>query len=286
MSLHYEYLLGASTIRKIVKDTCEAIWDCLVSEYMPPKNYEEWLQVARQFYERTQFPNCVGAIDGKHIRVKCPGNSGSDFFNYKSFFSVVLLAVTDADYRFVAIDVGSYGCNNDSFVLSNSKFGKMLIKEELKIPDPALLPNDTEGNPMPFLFVADEAFANSKHIMRPYARRNLSYNKRIFNYRLTRARRMVECSFGILASKWRILTRAVDVNIEFCDFIIKACCILHNYVRARDGVVFEETLFECPIQSLQPDRTRGNATGLQVREYLTQYFTSPQGCVSWQYDRV
>ena len=75
-----------------------------------------------EFYERWNFPNCIGAIDGKHVMIQCPFNSGSLFYNYKSYFSIVLLAVTSADYRFVMVDVGAYGSSNDSGVLNHTPF--------------------------------------------------------------------------------------------------------------------------------------------------------------------
>jgi len=63
------------------------------------------------------------------------------------------------------------------------------------------LPNDDDGNVIPFSVVGDKAFGLGNHILRPYAKRNLNYTKRIFNYRHTRARRVVECTIGILANK-------------------------------------------------------------------------------------
>lgn len=74
---------------------------------------EKWVNVvgnAENFYSRQQFPNCIGAIDGKHIKIRCPPNSGSDFYiNYKQYFSIVLLAICDAQYKFTWVDIGQCG---------------------------------------------------------------------------------------------------------------------------------------------------------------------------------
>nr|CAH7767053.1 unnamed protein product [Callosobruchus chinensis] len=137
---------------------------------------------------RTNFPHCVGAIDGKQVRVVKPVHSGSLFYNYKNYFSVVLLAVCDSNYKFLYIDVGSFGKESDSTVLNFEKVSDNLI-------------------PLPYVFIGDEAFGISKNLMRAYPGSNLTVPKRIFNYRLCRARRYVECSFGILSNKWRIFHR-------------------------------------------------------------------------------
>jgi hypothetical protein len=72
---------------------------------------------------------------------------------------------------------------------------------------------------MSLVLVGDEAFALSEHVLRTYPNRNLTFLKRVYNCRLSRARRMVECTFGILANKWRIFHRAIDVKPEVCGSI-------------------------------------------------------------------
>ena len=96
----------------------------------------------------------------------------------------------------------------------------------------------------------------------------------------------MECTFGILANKWRIFHRRIDVKPEFCDCIIKACCVLHSYVQKNDGIQFDDTLYECPLQSVQPVGTRGSVRGTAVRDYFAKYFTSPQGSIPWQYGKM
>jgi hypothetical protein len=195
------------------------------------------------------------------------------------------MAVVDADYCFISADIGSSGSVSDSYVFQRSNFGRRLQESETRAPENQQLPNDT-GPAMPFVFIRDEAFAWSEHLLRPYGRKNLNFMKRIFNYQLTRARRMVACAFGIMANKWRILHRPLDVNLEFCDSIIKACGILHNYVHLRDGVNYEHTLHECPLPNINPTIERGSHVGATTRDYFAKYFTSPQGSVAWQYEKI
>lgn len=85
-SLQYEFGIGRSTIPKIVRHCCKVIWIILQPVEMPEPTKETWLAIAEQFYAKTNFPNCVGAIDGKHIRCVNPCGGGSNFFNYKKFF--------------------------------------------------------------------------------------------------------------------------------------------------------------------------------------------------------
>ena len=63
------------------------------------------------------MPHIIGAVDGKHVRIKCPKNTGSLYYNYKWFFSLVLQAISDANYGFALFDVGQYDSNNDSGAL-------------------------------------------------------------------------------------------------------------------------------------------------------------------------
>ena len=84
---------------------------------MPEKTENDWVNIANDFYRRTQFPNCIDAVDGKHVRIKMPTDSGSQFYNYKHFFSISLLALVDANCCFIAVDVGAVGKSSDSNVI-------------------------------------------------------------------------------------------------------------------------------------------------------------------------
>lgn len=112
----------------------------MMSEYMPNPSTQQWKKIADEFWSSWNFPNCIGAIDGKHVVLKAPANSGSLYFNYKKTFSVVLLALVDANYKFIAVDIGAYGKNSDGGIFSNSKLGRALAASKYNIPNERPLP--------------------------------------------------------------------------------------------------------------------------------------------------
>lgn len=279
--LSHSFRIGHTTVREIVLEVCIAIWQNIKDIAFPQLDRDKWLQISEGFRNNSQFPNCAGAVDGKHIRVIRPTHTGSLYYNYKNYFSIVLMAICDAKYKFICIDVGAYGKCSDSSVFKNSHFYEKLTNNDLDMPSKR--PITETGVPLPFVIVGDEAFSLSENIMRPYAGRNLTDKKRIFNYRLSRARRYIECTFGILANKWRIFHRPLVVHREFAVAIIKACCILHNYVRERDGYKFEDTLYIPPtMEGISPSQpSRGNRTSTQNRDLFADYFVG-EGQLPWQ----
>ncbi|XP_025266722.1 protein ALP1-like [Camponotus floridanus] len=147
------------------------------------------------------FPNYIGAIDGKHCRIQAPPNSHSAFHNYKGFFSLILMAIVDAHYRFIWVDIGDYGSLNDAGIWSHTTMKQAFENNMLFIPEVRSLPNTNDL--LPFSIVGDEGFPLKTYLMRPYAKKNLQSNEqKVFNYRLSRARRVVENAFGILVARW------------------------------------------------------------------------------------
>lgn len=169
-------------------------------ECIPELSKEKWESITSDFEKFANFPHCLGAVDGKHIRIVCPAKSGSMYYNYKEYYSVVLMAVADSKYRFVYVDIGSFGKDCDSSVFKQSSLWKLIETNTLQLPDEKCLPG-IESPKIPYFFVGDEAFGLHEHLLRPYGGTHLSLEKRIFNYRLCRARRYVECAFGILSNK-------------------------------------------------------------------------------------
>ena len=156
----------------------------------------------------TKYGTSQIAIDWKHIVIQAPSNSGSAFYNYKGMHSIVLLAVCDAHYQFIVVDVGDTGRHSDGGVLSNSEFGAALEANSLSLPPKKPL-GKSLSTPIPFVIVGDAAVPLKQNMMRPYPGRNLPEPQAVFNYRLSRARCIIENSFGILASRWRIFRRTL-----------------------------------------------------------------------------
>ncbi|XP_026819313.1 uncharacterized protein LOC113557976 [Rhopalosiphum maidis] len=223
---------------------------------MPPPTTEHWIKAAKAFEELWNFPNCLGAIDGKHISIQCPPNAGSEYYNHKGFHSIVLQAVVDANAKFIAS----------------------------KKIDPKI--NDE----FPFVFVGDEAYPLQTNLMRPFPRKNLTNEKRIFNYRLSRARRIVECAFGILVKRFNVLENKMLVFPEKATIITKACYILHNIIMDKEGASSEihdelqlqttQTVAKSQITSRSINRA--STAAMDIREKFMNYFNSDIGAVPWQ----
>ena len=290
------FKLGVSMVQSIIIETCDIIWDVLQPVYMPEPTRQDWINISNQFYTRWNFPNCLGALDGKHIIMTAPAKSGSLFYNYKGSFSVNLMALVDADYKFMYIDIGNYGSNVDGQVLKKSKFGKAYMNGELDVPPPTSLPNYPDSGPVPYCIVADEAFLLTPTIMRPFprtGRKKLQDDERIFNYRLSRVRRIVKNAFGILAQRWLVFSRRLPLMPENVDRVVKACCVLPNYLRGHKSLVAMQERLNLENQPylgedviiIDLDNTHGYRSANvahQIRNLFKEYFNGGLGSVPWQ----
>ncbi|XP_067126316.1 uncharacterized protein [Centruroides vittatus] len=128
------YRIGVSTTHNIVKRVCNAIWTVLSSEYLKIPDKKTFIEISKKFNVYCNFPQCLGAIDGKHVVIQQPKHSGTVYHNYKGTNSIILMAACDAEYRFTIVDIGAPGICSDGGVFSNSVFGKLIEQKKLDLP--------------------------------------------------------------------------------------------------------------------------------------------------------
>lgn len=271
-----------------------------------PSTPEAWLQCSDEFEKLWNYPNCLAAIDGKHVMLQAPINSGSEYFNYKSFFSIVLFALVDANYNFLFVDVGAQGRISDGGILKNTILWQKIQEKSLNIPEPKPLPGREKD--LPYVFLGDEAFALHENIMKPYSGNHQKGSKeRIFNYRLSRARRVVENAFGILSSVFRVLKRPMLLKPEKARDIVLTTIYLHNFLRGSrkskgiyappgtfdtergDGILIGGTWRNEPNQSslLNVKRVprKSPSDAKIIRNEMAEYFIT-NGHLAWQDERA
>jgi len=237
------------------------------------------------------MPNCFGALDGKHIFLQCPLNSGSLYYNYKKQFSIVLMAISDHLYRFSLVDIGAYGGNSDGGIFESSNIGKNL-NNKLNLPTAHVyLPGSSIS--MPGFFVADAAFPLSTRIMKPYSGKNLTEKQKIYNYRHSRGRNTIEAAFGIYANRFRVFRTAISMLPETATLITTASVALHNYImyeEQKNGL--KKYSEEVELQSSQWSNvqnissTSSTKAAISQRDILSEYFVSPEGRVDFQYEYI
>ncbi|XP_031328869.1 uncharacterized protein LOC116177118 [Photinus pyralis] len=300
-SLMYLFKISKQSISTIVTEVCQALCDALKDYVKMPSTIEEWTQTSKIFEDVWHFPHCLAALDGKHIMLQAPIQSGSEYYNYKSFHSIVLLALVDGQYNFLFCDVGGQGRISDGGIFKNSLLWRKIEKRELPIPEPRILPGRQKR--IPYVFVADDAFALHDNIMKPYSGlHDKGTPERIFNYRLSRARRIVENAFGILSAVFRVLRKPLLLEPEKARLVVLTTLYLHNFLRSgnsnqiytppgtfdseEDGLLIEGTWRRDgnPENSFLPIRRLPRKSPLnaqQIRNELAEYFSS-NGAVSFQ----
>ncbi|XP_064626593.1 putative nuclease HARBI1 [Lineus longissimus] len=242
-------------------------------------------------------------MDGKHIVMRAPHNRGSYCFNYNTTFSIVLLAVVDANYKFTYVDVGCNGRVSDGGVYRESSLNAALETNTVGLPPSRPLPMRQQD--VPFVMVGDEAFPLKENVMKPFPGGGLTDERRIFNYRLSRARRISENVFGIMAHRFKVFQSAIRVQPDKVEHIILAVCVLHNFLRTKSmgyacpgqidyenesGDVIDgewrSTQHNNILVDLPTNDSNRSSLGVrEVREEFMDYFNT-NGQVPWQWSHT
>ena len=138
----------------------------------------------------------------------------------------MLLGVCDAKYKCTLVDIGDSGRQSDGSVYANSHLGYAIENKR-----PNVLPDAKSSRPskvLPYVFVGDDAFGLKRHMMKPYPFSNLCESKLVFNYRLSCARRVIENTFGVCASRFHVFHRPIIAKVQNVIAITKSVVALHN----------------------------------------------------------
>ena len=275
--------IAPSTLSHIIPEVCEAIWKIMGPQYITlPTTQEEWKEKALQFQAKWDYPRSCGALDGKHVKIKCPGRSGSTCFNYKQYFSLVLFALADANHNFLFVDIGAQGASNDSGIYNRSKLHQMLQNGELNLPETH---GDVDGLDCPYHFLGDDAFAQSSTLFKPYPAESRERYKMAYNYRQSRARRIVESAFGILSHRFGVIFGPICQDWDNAILTVKACTVLHNFLNVHEGINSREQAVqeaadeaEAPADMAHVPQNPGD--GSEPKRRLGQYFLTEKGSIS------
>lgn len=209
------------------------------------------------------------------------------------------MAISDAKYCFSMLDIGAEGRQSDGGVFRRSEIGIGFENVNLNLPEPTQV--EVDGPELPYILVADEAFALTPYMMRPFPRsKHLDIRKKIFNYRLSRARLVVENAFGLLAARWRIYRKPINTSLSTAVKIVQATTALHNYIiqyeamlppaeriyskySTEDNVNLTHTGAFSEMDALNTNSHSRYAA--QVRNHYADFFMNT-GAFEWQWNKA
>jgi len=138
----------------VIREVYQAIIDEYKDEVLfCPTSPSGWRSSAENFFAKWNFSYTWRALDGKHVACHCPSNSGFQYFNYKGFYSTILTALVDADYKFIWADVGGTGSASDAQICNSSDLKECVENGSLAFPELEPLPNCVNQVVLTFLLV-------------------------------------------------------------------------------------------------------------------------------------
>ena len=266
--------VSKSTVCLVVKDVCSTIVKILLPQYIKIPKGSALKNVIDGFKTKHGFPQCAGAVDGTHIPIISPKECPADYYNRKGWHSIILQGTVDHEGCFLDIYVGWPGRVHDARVFSNSS---LYDRGQTGV----LLPDWKEqiaGKDIPLVILGDPAYPLLSWVMKAFPNNgHLSAEQKKFNYRLSKARVVVEHAYGRLKGRWRCLLKRLDVSVDDVPQLVAACCVLHNICEVhRDG--FNEQWMEGVEERIRDDCSTAVTTAQQednaveTRDALKSYF--------------
>ena len=223
--------VGKSTVIEAVQDIVKGLYE-LCDKYIKfPETIAEVSSSIATFGDLTNLPNVVGAIDGSHIRIKAPNDSAPDYFSRYQQHDFIIQAIVDGKKVFMDFACGYPGSMHDARVLRRSTIFQRAEQKNV-LTQPTVNVNGHDIGPY---LLGDSAYPLSPWLMKPYPEGTRDPREIAFNKELSSARVKVECAFGVLKSRWRILLKRFDSGIPFAVRNAVACAVLHNIcIRSGD----------------------------------------------------
>jgi hypothetical protein len=260
--------IGISTAGQIVHEFCSVLVNTFFHRFIKfPATDKEINDTMNDYYIGSGYPMCIGSLDGTHIAIKPPLGFKTDYFNYKKYHSVIMLAVVNSSLLFTYVNVGAPGCCNDSSVFFRSS-----IADLIQLPIYADHHITINNIKIQAHLIADSAFALKPTVIKPYADRpNMPRSNSLFNYRLSRCRCTVERAFGSLKNRFRCLHKKLEFDLDHIHTIIKAATILHNIcIFSNDHIEID---WDIPQKIYKKPPCNTQTTGaIGIRDALTVFF--------------
>ena len=262
--------LGKATVSKVIRRVTSVISEKLGAMYIVlPKTKEEVEEHARNFSNRYGFPQCIGAIDGTHIKIKRPVDNPTDYVSRKGNFTLNCQGTVGYNYCFIDVLIKWPGSVHDARVFANSALNEMF--RDGSIPKCERIIGDPAYPLLPFL-------------MKEFSKGGKNSSERFFGQRLSSARMVIECAFGLLKARFGCLRREIDINLKDLPAVIHSCFILHNFCEIRQEAINQNDVLVARNYDFefQPKTDKGceinEAGGKRIRNIFVKYFEYVKTC--------
>lgn len=239
--------VSESTASYSIRNLLRFFHDYLVDRMIVWPNAAELVEMQEMYEDLKNFPGVCGMIDGTHIPIRKPSVRGTDYYNRKDYYSVILQGVVVEDMRFTNVYAGFPGKVHDARVFRHSPLFNM--------------GQNFCGNGH---LLGDSAYPNIGWLLTPFRDNgNLTENQRRYNVTHSSIRSTVERAFGLLKGRFTRLQYIDQRNLFTIVYTIITACVLHNIciINSDD---FANYLQDDPMPQLGPNANVADANALNV----------------------